>query len=91
MTPRDLMERLQNEGLNVSLKLRLEGDLEPSPKTVELLKQHRNDLVIYLSESYGTTPPMCRLSEQLTSGAVWCSRCYRYQVRPCQPSDKALN
>lgn len=49
MTPRDLLARLEAEGVGASLKLRLEGDNPPSPETVELLKRHRDDLIIYLA------------------------------------------
>ncbi len=87
MTPRDLLARLQAEGVTASLKLRLEG-VEPSPETLDLIKLYRGDLITHLALEHGDTPQMCRLSEQLEAGATWCSRCYRYQMRPCAPSSK---
>lgn len=90
MTPRDVLARLEAEGVNASLKLRAEGEREPSPEAVTLLKRHRDDLIIYLSSQGPDTPQMCRLSESKESGAVWCRRCWHYQLNPCQPSDKAL-
>lgn len=87
MTPRDLLARLEAEGATVSLKLRVEGT-PPSPETLELLRRYRDDLITHLALQGGDTPQMCRLSEQLEPGAMWCRRCYRYQVRPCTPSEK---
>ncbi len=89
MTPRDLLGRLETEGVSASLKLRLDGDAQPSPETLELLTEYRDDLIIYLTMAGGDTPQMCRNSEQLRGGAVWCKRCYRYQLRPCVASDKS--
>lgn len=89
MTPRDLLERLAAEGVGVSLKVRLDGDTQPSPETLDLLTRHRDDLITYLAMAGGDTPQMCRLSEQLRPGAVWCRRCYRYQMHPCVASDKS--
>lgn len=88
MTPRDLLARLEVEGVSVRLKLRLESDVEPSPETVDLLTRHRDDLIIYLTMQGGDTPQMCRLSEQLDDDATWCKRCYRYHMQACVPSDK---
>jgi hypothetical protein len=87
MTPRDLLARLQAEGVAASLKLRLEG-VKPSPELMDLLKFYRDDLITHLALERGDTPQMCRLSEQLKDGAVWCRRCYHYQMRPCVASDK---
>jgi hypothetical protein len=87
MTPRDLLARLEAEGVTAELKLRLEGT-QPSPETLELVKLYRDDLITHLALEHGDTPQMCRLSEQLTTGAVWCKRCYRYQMRPCVASGK---
>ena len=90
MTPRDLLARLKSEGLSVSLKLKVEGDAEPLTETLELLKRHRDDLITYLAHERPDTPAMCRLSEELADGAVWCSRCYRYHLQPCAPSSKRI-
>lgn len=32
----------------------------------------------------------CRLSEDLTVGAAWCRRCYRYKLGVCHPTPKKL-
>lgn len=88
MTPIDLLKRLKAEGVSVTLKLRAEGDIQPSPKTLELFTLYRDDLIVYLAREHGDTPQMCRLSEQLTDGAVWCRLCYRYQLNACMPSEK---
>lgn len=90
MTPRDLLTQLKAEGVDASLKLRLEGDMAPSTETLNLLTRHRDDLIIYLASRFGDTPEMCRLSERVTEGSVWCKRCYRYQLRACVPSEKRL-
>ncbi len=87
MTPRDLLARLEREGCTAELKLRLEGT-KPSPETLDIINRHKGDLLLHLALQGGDTPQMCRLSEQLEAGAVWCSRCYRYQMRPCAPSGK---
>jgi hypothetical protein len=88
VTPRDLLERLGDEGVNLSVKLKVEGAEPPSPETLGLLKRHRDDLIAHLTRDLARTPQMCRLSEQLVDGAVWCGDCYRYQLRPCAPSGK---
>lgn len=91
VTPRDLLERLGEKGINLSVKLRIEGDEPPPPETLRLLESHRNDLIRYLTQDFGDTPQMCRLSEQLVEGALWCRLCYRYQLRPCKPSEKCFH
>lgn len=88
MTPRDLLERLGDEGVSVLVKLKVEGAEPPSPETLGLLKRHHDDLLAHLTRDLARTPQMCRLSEQLADGAVWCRDCYRYQTRPCAPSGK---
>ena len=90
MTPRDVLAQLEAEGVKASLKLRFEGEREPSPEVVTLLENHRDDLITYLASQGSNTPQMCRLSESKESDAVWCRRCYRHHLRPCQPSDKVL-
>ncbi len=91
MTPRDVLARLEAEGVTASLKVRFEGDHAPSPETRALLEPHREALIIYLAREYGNTPQVCRLSEQLEPGAVWCRQCYRYQLNPCHPSKKVFD
>ena len=54
MTPRDLLDRLDAEGVSLSLKLRVEGDTQPSPETVELLEAHRATLLAYLAREHAT-------------------------------------
>lgn len=49
MTPQALLERLEAEGVQVSLSLSVEGRTQPSPETLELLKACRDDLITYLS------------------------------------------
>ena len=88
MTPRDLLARLKSEGFHLTLKLRLEGEVEPRPELLNLIRLYRDDLISYLAREHPDAPQMCRLSEELTDGAVWCRRCYRYHLRPCAPSDK---
>jgi hypothetical protein len=90
MTPLDLLARLKAEGIYVCLKLRLDGNAPPSAEMLELIQRHRDDLIIHLSTPLGDTPQMCRLSEQMQAGAVWCKRCYRYQMHPCSPTDKRI-
>ncbi len=90
MTPIDLLERAKAEGVTAELKVRLEWDAEPSDELRNLLKMHRDDLLIYLAlELSSTTPGVCRITEQLQDGATYCTRCWRYQMNPCRPnSDK---
>jgi hypothetical protein len=88
MTPLDLLDRAKAEGVVVELKVRLKWNVEPSPELLNLLRTHRDDLLTYLALEQGGTPQMCRLSEQLKDGAVWCHRCYHYQTHPCRPSHK---
>lgn len=90
MTPRDLLARLESEGITAELKLTLKGSRKPSAELEQLATRHRDDLVTYLAMSHGDTPKMCRLSEQRIVGAMWCRRCYRYQLRTCIASDKAF-
>lgn len=45
MNVQDLLTRLKAEGLSPSLKLRLEGDAEPSAETLELVRHHKADLL----------------------------------------------
>ena len=87
MTPRDLLTRLENEGVTATLKLRLEGT-EPSPETIALLQTHRDDLILYLALEHGDTPRMCRVSEELKTDALWCGGCFRYHLKPCLPTEK---
>ena len=51
MTPRDLIARLEAEGVSVNLKLRLEGDAAPPAELLELLEAHRDGLVTFLARS----------------------------------------
>lgn len=88
MTPIDLLERLKSEGVSVSIKLKAEGATQPSPEALQMLKRYRDDLIVHLTKAYGDTPQMCRLSERQVEGATWCRQCYRYQQRPCVPSEK---
>ena len=88
MTPRDLITRLEAEGVTATLKLKLEGDNQPSPETFKLLQAHRDDLIIYLALQHGDTPRMCRVSEELQTGAQWCGGCFRYHLQPCASSKK---
>lgn len=88
MTPADLLARLEAEGVDVSLNLKVTADSKPSDETLELLRCHRDDPVIFLTMAGSHTPQICRLSEQLKEGAVWCRQCYRYQMRPCVASEK---
>lgn len=90
MTPVDLIDRAKAEGFTVALKLRLDGDGEMTPELLELLKNHRDDLLIYLMEGKLSTPEMCRLSEDLKDGATWCSGCYHYQMNPCKPNPEKV-
>ena len=88
MTPRDLLKQAQAEGVDVRLVVRVDGDDEPSPKTMALLEAHRDDLLIHLATQYGDTPPMCRLSEEAKEGARLCSRCWRYHLQACVPTER---
>lgn len=88
MTARELLTRLQPEGLTATLKLRLEGGGEPSAELLELLRAHRDDLITHLALQLSDTPQMCRLSEEQEPEALWCRRCYRYHVKACVPSEK---
>ena len=90
MTPRDLITRLESEGVTATLKLRLEGDTTPSPETIALLQAHRDDLIIYLALQHSDTPRMCRVSEELKTGALWCGGCFRYHLKPCSPTENPL-
>ncbi len=88
MTPTDLLVRLKAEGVDISLNLKVTANSKPSDETLELLRCHRDDLIIFLTMDGSHTPQMCRSSEQLKEGAAWCRRCYRYQLRPCMASEK---
>jgi len=88
MTPLDILERLAAEGFTATLKLRLDGDSEPSPELDALLRQHRDDLITYLARQIGDTPQMCRLSEEKRAGASWCRLCWRYHLQACVPTEK---
>lgn len=87
MTPKDLLGRLEAEGTSASLKLRLDGT-PPSPETLELLRAHRDDLILFMAVARGDAPQMCRLSEEKASGAVWCQLCWRYHLNACKPTGR---
>lgn len=89
MTPKELINRLEAEGVTIAPRLDYEADREISRETFDLLKKYRDDLLRYLLTSqHGQLIDMCRQSEVKTLDAVWCKRCFRYQLEPCSPSGK---
>jgi hypothetical protein len=89
MTPKQLLKKLEREGVSLTPRLDYEADKEVSKETLELLRQHRDDLLRFLlTEKNGLLIDMCRSSEALAFDAVWCTRCFRYQLHPCSPSTK---
>jgi hypothetical protein len=89
MTPKELIRMLEAEGVTVTPRLDYEADKEVSRETLELLKQHKDDLLRFLlTEKGGLLIDMCRNSEVLAFNALWCKRCFRYQLEPCSPSAK---
>jgi hypothetical protein len=89
MTPRDILTKLERKGIMLEPKLTVEASQQPDPETLHLLKTHRDDILRYLlTRNHGAIIDMCRNSEDKVSGAVWCKRCFRYQLNPCVPSDR---
>jgi hypothetical protein len=68
MNPQDLLSRLKAEGTSASLKLRLDGT-PPSPETLELVRQHRADLLGVLADSQ-SIPRLPWQLERLLSAAA---------------------
>ena len=52
MNADDLLARLKAEGLSPSLKLRVDGETQPSSETLELVHQHKPDLLIALADAH---------------------------------------
>jgi hypothetical protein len=89
MTPKELLRKLEHEGITLEPKLTIKADAKPNADTLDLIKVHRDDLLRYLlTEKHGLLIDMCRSSETLVFDAVWCKRCFRYQLEPCSPSTK---
>ena len=83
MTPRDLITRLESEGVTATLKLRLEGDSAPSPETIALLQTHRDDLITHLALKQGDTPQTVRVDiapNILTNLMVWVAQYHELRL-----------
>jgi hypothetical protein len=91
MTPHDIQARVELEGILLKPQLTIMSDVEPTPETLELLTQHRDDLLRYLlTRQHGLLIELCRSTEQLQAGSIWCQRCFRYQQNPCTPTSKVF-
>jgi hypothetical protein len=52
MTPTELLKRLEAESVGVSLNLKLEADDKPSDETLNLIRDHRDDLITLLASRH---------------------------------------
>ena len=49
MTAAEVLERLRLDGVGVVLALDLEATAEPNPETLQLIREHRDDLITLLA------------------------------------------
>ncbi len=66
MNTADLLNRLEGEGVSVSLNLKLEADAQPSAETLNLIKENRDDLLKTLAFRQGLHIPAPMLESLLT-------------------------
>lgn len=52
MTLAELLRRLEAEGVGVTLSLDLEADAEPKAETLDLIREHRDDLLTLLASRH---------------------------------------
>jgi hypothetical protein len=91
VTPRDILARLEREGIALEPKLTINAEVEPTPETLELLRTHRDDMLRFLlTKKNGLLIELCRSTEELQRGSIWCIRCFRYHQNPCSPSEKVF-
>jgi hypothetical protein len=53
MTPREVLSRLETEGVSVSLSLKVKADAKPSDEAVALVMQHKGALLEHLARERG--------------------------------------
>lgn len=95
MTPADVMKRLEAEGFEASLNLKVKGEATPSEGLSALIRKHRDPLLEHLAREFGGGPNVPRPAhlqfhgDLLHSLMVWTAR--YYELRLEHPGGVILN
>lgn len=88
MTPHELVQRLEAEGVSVSLNLKVKAERQPLPETVALLEQYRDELLEYLVKT--SAPGGLHLPAILLENLmVWTARYHELRIQ--HPDGLTLN